>query len=87
LWDAGRRVPEDCSVIGFDDVLPAALTTPGLTTIRQPKRYMGDLAVKLVLNMIESPDSAPSEKKLLQLMAPALVRRDSTGPLKAKRKG
>ena len=85
LWNAGRRVPEDCSVIGFDDVLPAALTTPGLTTIHQPMRDMGGLATRLVLNMIESPDSTPAKGRLLQLMPPTLIQRDSTRRIEAKR--
>src|SRR5450631_276353 len=85
LWVAGRRVPEDCSVIGFDDVLPAALTTPGLTTIHQPKRDMGAAATKLVLAMIESPSAAPTKAKLLQLMPPTLVERNSTARLNVKR--
>ena len=43
LHQAGRRVPDDCSVIGFDDVPLAALSTPALTTIRQPMEQMGSL--------------------------------------------
>ncbi len=85
LWKAGRRVPEDCSVIGYDDVLPAELTTPGLTTIHQPKREMGGMATKLVLNMIETPDSSLPKGKLLQLMPPSLIRRDSTRKIKLNR--
>ena len=79
------RVPEDCSVIGFDNVLPAALSTPGLTTIHQPMRDMGGLATTLVLKMIESPGSSPTRRKLLQLMEPSLIQRDSTRLIKAKR--
>jgi LacI family transcriptional regulator len=85
LWNAGRRVPEDCSVIGFDDVLPAALSTPGLTTIHQPMRDMGSLATKLILKMIESPESSPTRRKLLQLMEPSLIQRDSTRKAQLKR--
>jgi LacI family transcriptional regulator len=46
LTEAGLRVPEDCSVLGFDDVLPAAVATPGITTIRQPLKEMGLLAAE-----------------------------------------
>jgi len=49
LLGAGLRVPEDCSVVGFDDVLPAAVATPGITTIRQPLREMGLLAADWVV--------------------------------------
>ena len=41
LGKAGLRVPDDCSVIGFDDVAPSALCTPPLTTVRQPMEAMG----------------------------------------------
>ncbi len=44
LTEAGLRVPEDCSVLGFDDVLPAAVATPAITTIRQPLKEMGLMA-------------------------------------------
>ena len=54
LASAGRRVPEHCSVIGFDDVAPSALYTPALTTIRQPMEAMGAAAVGIVLEGIKS---------------------------------
>ena len=41
LNEAGLRVPQDCSVLGFDDVLPAEVSTPGITTIRQPTERDG----------------------------------------------
>ena len=41
LTEAGLHIPEDCSVVGFDDILPASVCTPGLTTIRQPLEEMG----------------------------------------------
>ncbi|PYX86330.1 MAG: LacI family transcriptional regulator, partial [Acidobacteria bacterium] len=50
LAKAGIRVPEHCSVIGFDDVAPAALYTPALTTVRQPMEAMGSLAVNIVMD-------------------------------------
>ena len=54
LADAGLRVPDDCSVIGFDDVLPAVVSTPGITTIRQPLKEMGLLAAEWALEAIKS---------------------------------
>ncbi len=82
LRRAGRRVPEDCSVIGFDDVPHAALNTPGLTTIRQPMEEMGSLAAKWVLDSLEGkqaqPPAAPAAPGLLQLFPPVLIVRDST---------
>lgn len=78
LWKAGRRTPQDCSVIGFDDVPQAELNSPGITTIRQPMQEMGSLATRLVLEAIFAPEAAAANKKLLYPMEPILVRRDST---------
>src|SRR5262249_59069645 len=52
--DSGLRVPEDISVVGFDDIQSAAYHNPSLTTVRQPLREMGTLAAKLILERIES---------------------------------
>jgi LacI family transcriptional regulator len=82
LWMAGRRVPEDCSVIGFDDVPQAALSTPGITTIRQPMLEMGSLAATLVLDAIAPRKSVVSSREnLLHLLAPEVIQRDSTRTL------
>jgi DNA-binding LacI/PurR family transcriptional regulator len=83
LRQAGRRVPEDCSVIGFDDVPHAAVNTPGLTTIRQPMEQMGSLAARWVLDSLGNAKSAPSEDAptlsgTLHLFPPELVVREST---------
>jgi DNA-binding LacI/PurR family transcriptional regulator len=78
LSEMGRRVPKDCSVIGFDDVLPAIVTTPGLTTIRQPLHEMGLLASKWVLGSIESLEKRTRKTAQLHLAAPELVVRTST---------
>ncbi len=48
LAEAGVQVPQRCSVVGFDDVAPAALTVPSLTTIRQPMETMGATAVRIL---------------------------------------
>jgi LacI family transcriptional regulator len=53
LDEAGLRVPQDCSVIGFDDIPTAALSTPGLTTIRQPMMEMGEYAADQVLRCLQ----------------------------------
>ena len=81
LWMAGRRVPNDCSVIGFDDVPQAALCSPAITTIHQPLLDMGSLAANLVLDAIAAPKPASAQANLLHLLPPALVERDSTQKL------
>ncbi|HEX5323653.1 MAG TPA: LacI family DNA-binding transcriptional regulator [Capsulimonadaceae bacterium] len=59
------RIPDDISIAGFDDLLLAKMTTPPITTIRQPFRKMGARAVELLLHQIrqgQQPDEAePSE--------------------------
>jgi DNA-binding LacI/PurR family transcriptional regulator len=79
LTEAGLRVPEDCSVMGFDDVLPAELATPAISTIRQPLRAMGLEAGKRVLKAIRG---VPSQERSVRLhkTAPELVARMSTAP-------
>jgi LacI family transcriptional regulator len=78
LTDAGLRVPEDCSVLGFDDVLPAAVSTPGLSTIRQPLREMGLMAAQWALEALEVRERGSARKPRLYKAAPELVTRMST---------
>jgi len=73
----GRRVPEDVSVVGFDDTQLARFASPPMTTIRQPLREMGRVAARTALRLAadESPDSFHIE------LATELVVRRSTAPL------
>ncbi len=57
--EAGYRVPEDISVVGYDDIPLAAHTVPPLTTIRQPTQKMGALAVETLIDIIENPGLPP----------------------------
>ena len=52
LRETGLRVPQDISVVGFDDVQSAAFQNPGLTTVRQPLRAMGMLAAETIVRQI-----------------------------------
>lgn len=80
LRQAGKRVPEDCSVLGFDDVPYAALASPSLSTIRQPMEQMGALAVERILSQIQDPESSDQRQGRLELLLPELVARESTAP-------
>ena len=51
--EAGLRVPEDVSVVGFDDIKIAVHNNPSLTTVRQPLEKMGEIAARALLNRIE----------------------------------
>ena len=55
LTQCGMRVPEDISVVGFDDSMPARLITPELTTIAQDIRKKASTGVQLLLQAIENP--------------------------------
>jgi LacI family repressor for deo operon, udp, cdd, tsx, nupC, and nupG len=57
----GLRVPEDVSVIGFDDIRFARFTDPPLTTIAQPKNRLGREAMNLLVQILRSGDGAPSK--------------------------
>ena len=72
--EAGLRVPEDVSVIGFDDIESAGYLTPSLTTLRQPLQQMGELAAGHLMDMIEAGQEPVSEV----LLDPTLVEREST---------
>ncbi len=54
--ELGIRVPEDLSIVGFDDLASSRYLTPPLTTIRQPMREIGERAVNLLLAIIEHVD-------------------------------
>jgi DNA-binding LacI/PurR family transcriptional regulator len=80
LQEAGLRVPEDVSVMGFDDIAAAAFNNPGLTTVRQPLERMGQIAAKTVIDQIEGRSEYVPEIAI----APELVIRASTGPAPAR---
>jgi DNA-binding LacI/PurR family transcriptional regulator len=64
IWafrEAGLRVPEDVSVVGFDDIPSAAFNSPGLTTVRQPLQRMGQIAAKTVIDQIEGNEEFVTE--------------------------
>ena len=76
LREAGRRIPQDVSVVGFDDIQSAAFQNPALTTVRQPLREMGMLAAETLLRRIAAPPEAPYLKEIV--VQPALICRAST---------
>lgn len=78
---AGLRVPEHCSVIGFDDVAPAALYSPSLTTVRQPMEAMGASVVGIVLEGINGVLEKRKVAAMHRKVAPELVVRESTRSL------
>jgi LacI family transcriptional regulator len=78
--ETGLRVPEDISVVGFDDIREAAFHLPSLTTVRQPMKKMGAMAAEALLDVIEGTNG----QKPGILVKPDLVIRESTGPAPRK---
>src|SRR6266700_4416687 len=82
IWafhEAGLRVPEDISVVGFDDIPGAAYANPGLTTVRQPLVKMGQIAAQTVVDFIEGRGEYVPEIAI----EPEFLIRQSTGPAAA----
>jgi DNA-binding LacI/PurR family transcriptional regulator len=78
IWafqEAGLCVPQDISVVGFDDVPLAIFSNPQLTTIRQPLQRMGQIAAKTLIDQIEGKEKFQAEI----VIEPALIVRASTG--------
>ncbi|NVJ99954.1 MAG: LacI family DNA-binding transcriptional regulator [Oceanospirillaceae bacterium] len=71
----GKRVPEDLSITGFDDIAMAQVMTPALTTVRLRHKYMGALAGERLFDAVENGGVVKSEK-----IAYSIVFRDSLGP-------
>jgi DNA-binding LacI/PurR family transcriptional regulator len=74
LREAGLRVPEDVSVVGFDDIQAAMFHSPSLTTVRQPLQQMGEIAAKVLLDRLEGKEDWPKQIAV----KPELVVREST---------
>jgi len=78
LNKAGIKVPDQCSVVGFDDVALSALSAPGLTTVRQPLETMGGAAVNSVMDAITAGRENREWNIVSQKLHPELVIREST---------
>lgn len=74
--EAGRQIPGDISIVGFDDVSVASFSIPALTTVHQPLFEMGRLAAQTLIQRIEEPDKSTPEI----VIEPKLVVRASTAP-------
>ncbi len=86
IWafrEAGLRVPQDISVVGFDDIPGAAFANPGLTTVRQPLLKMGQIAAQTVVDQIEGRGEYMPEIAI----EPEFVVRESTSPAPIRQLG
>jgi DNA-binding LacI/PurR family transcriptional regulator len=80
--DRGLKVPQDVSIVGFDDIQSASFQNPRLTTIRQPLRKMGEVAAITLLKRIANPEGETHNVRL----EPELVVRESTAPVRRTNK-
>jgi DNA-binding LacI/PurR family transcriptional regulator len=76
LHERGRRVPEDVSVVGFDDIPEAGYLTPPLTTVRQPFDALGRQGLQSLLSQVQS--GRPADLRVV--LEPQLVVRESSSP-------
>jgi DNA-binding LacI/PurR family transcriptional regulator len=81
LAKAGLRVPDHCSVIGFDDVAASSLYTPSLSTVRQPMEAMGAMAVSIIVEGINAVQEKREVPAVHRKLAPELAVRESTRSL------
>jgi DNA-binding LacI/PurR family transcriptional regulator len=79
--DYSLRVPEDVSIVGFDDIQGAAYHNPSLTTIRQPLHNMGTTSAQVLLERLRGKKDYPEEIAIV----PELIIRESTMPPNPKR--
>ena len=76
FYEAGKKIPEDYSIIGFDDLEISQYMAPGLTTVKQQISRKGQKAVELLLKHIENPELSKQEEVLpLELVKRESVRK------------
>src|SRR5205814_546558 len=83
--ELGMTIPDDLSVVGFDDVPEAEWSTPGLTTVKQPIAEMGEAAFRILLRMRAARDAGQQTSIQREQLATQLVVRNSTAPPATRR--
>jgi DNA-binding LacI/PurR family transcriptional regulator len=74
----GRRVPDDLSVVGFDDILLASHTVPALTTLRMPSQAIVGEGLDIAIELSRNPGHRP--ERTVKVIPPELIVRQSTAP-------
>ena len=87
LTESGLEVPQDCSVVGFDDIDAAGYYNPPLTTVRQPMLRMGEEAAGALLDRINAPSSKKAQVVHRVLEPELVVRKSTQSPRQRKRRG
>jgi DNA-binding LacI/PurR family transcriptional regulator len=78
LQKRGIRVPEDFSITGFDNIVFSNYTNPPLTTFDQPKRFIGQKAAELILNLLDKTTKTDVPEQTIQVLKGKLLVREST---------
>jgi LacI family transcriptional regulator len=78
--ERGMRIPDDISIIGYDDIPQASMTRPALTTIRQPLEQMGRIAAQVLFEILRNPEHKHNRVEL----PTEIIIRDSTAKSKGK---
>jgi LacI family transcriptional regulator len=73
----GLRIPEDVSVLGFDDIPQSALVRPALSTVQQPLEQMGRVATQMLLDLLINPEKEISR---IELPTQLIVRGSTSSP-------
>jgi LacI family transcriptional regulator/LacI family repressor for deo operon, udp, cdd, tsx, nupC, and nupG len=81
LHQAGLRVPEDISVTGFDNITVSEYTAPPLTTIDQPKRFLGAEAARMMLDQLNNQPGLGDNHPIVKRLKGTLLIRGSTSPM------
>ena len=71
------RIPQDISILGFDDIPQASLVHPALTTVRQPLEQMGGIATQMLLDMLKNPKKKTSR---IELPTELIIRSSTSSP-------
>jgi len=82
LTQAGKNVPAECSVIGFDDIAAAAFYNPPITTVRQPMETLGASAVQIFFDLADAFFTKKEFTPIHRKIKPKLIIRDSTSQLR-----
>jgi DNA-binding LacI/PurR family transcriptional regulator len=86
IHDRGLRVPDDISIVGYDDIVLSAYTQPSLTTLRLPRNEIATAAFRALYNARDE-DSKKQKEGTNQRVQPTLVLRNSTGPVAGRPRG
>jgi LacI family transcriptional regulator len=80
LISAGLRVPQDCSVIGFDDIPAAAFYNPSLTSVREHLEKLASMGAEILMDAMHSGRENEAVSPIHRKIEPELIVRESTAP-------